>query len=241
MLRGLQCLRVDIGDELAYQFCESIEGSRLFKRSTAMKSVKLLISVCVLLLFPLAAWAGQVNVSDDTGFGPIFGLPVSGTFVNVTDNYTIKEQTFLSGSVYTYEYSFTVNAGSQALSQLILGSNAYDPTLNYGINTGFSLLNAVPPVTTGTTPLQSATFLFGGVHTTSLLLSPHMGAGTTLVFYLQSLVPPGAIGTNVVNGALGDPGNSIGPVTPEPTSMALLGSGLALMGGFLRRYRKSSN
>jgi hypothetical protein len=232
---------VDIGDELAYQFCESIEGSRLFKRSTAMKSVKLLISVCVLLLFPLAAWAGQANVIDDLGFGAPVGSPVSGTFVNASDNYTIKEQTFLSGSVYTYEYSFTVNAGSQSLSQLILGSAAYDPTLSYGINTGLSVLFAVPPPTGPTTIGQSATFLFGGAHTTSLLLSPHMGPGTTLVFYLQSYSPPGAIGTNVVNGAQGDPGNTIGPVTPEPTSMALLGSGLALMGGFLRRYRKSSN
>jgi hypothetical protein len=186
-------------------------------------------SFLLLALLPAAAWATQSNLTNDSGFGARQGAVTSETFTSGDDPYTIQEATFLNNGVYPYEYAGTVNAGSGTFSQVTLGTNGYRQVLNVGNSSGTSFL--------GVTPTLGASFNFN-VATTSLNPGDNLNSQQKSVVYLHSTIAPSTIGLNVLDGTQGDAGTTPGPAPAEPASMAVLGCGIALMGGFLRR-RKS--
>src|ERR1700736_1458608 len=116
-----------------------------------MMAAKRLVFFFVLAgLLPLSAWAGP-DVTGTTGFGAP-GLATSGTFSNgSTTSYTVTATTYhcLNGlgcssvsdnstaafGVYTYVYTFSVPAGFEPLATIALGSGAFSPSLNFGVDT----------------------------------------------------------------------------------------------------------
>jgi len=215
-------------------------------------TLRLSVGVIALgLMMTVPAWAGSTgtSVTDTSGFGTqVETLTTSGIAggdvdFNVTATvYQCQNVAGCSGGggtaaykEYTYVYSVTPVGGSQPLSQTSLGNLLglfLTGTTNFGV------------VTSLTTPAdQGATFSLGA---SSVRITPPMcggdsclTAGSTLTFYLQSFGAPGTDTISAQDGGTSAFGNTLGP-TPEPASMALFGSGLAFLGGAIRRRRRTS-
>jgi hypothetical protein len=174
----------------------------------------------------------------------------------------IASQAFVSGGTYTYVYGLTLETATNysctgtvppappgcgnpvtspnnmlTLSSLSIGSAGFDLTLNYGtVGTCTGICGGITGYTTtggtsfaGMPTVTSTSTIFANI--------TNLGVGMTLLVYAQSLNAPLLVSASTLDG--GNTANSFvaGPSTPEPTSMALLGSGVALMAGFLRKRR----
>jgi hypothetical protein len=138
---------------------------------------------------------------------------------------------------YTYVYSITPVGSSAALSQVTLGNLLglfLSANNNFGVVTGQT-----------SSGVQATTFNFGS---TSIQIIPpttcvgntcdsNLKVGTTLTIYVQSYGSPGGDTISGQDGGTAQFGETLGPI-PEPTSMALFGSGLAFIGAAIRRNRK---
>jgi hypothetical protein len=185
-----------------------------------------IVALLALTLGSHAAFASEVNVATDAGFGPQVGSTLGpATFSSLDWTATLTESVFLSGGVYTYVFTVANitrrgNAGS-TLEQLFTASTAFgdnfSSTLDWGEVTGLS--------TSGVT-----SFSFGGSLEVGLAgLAP----GHQSTFYAQSTGSPTAGTLAALDNIFGstaslDPG-------PEPRSVLLFGTGLLAFGIVLRR------
>jgi len=203
--------------------------------------------VALSLSLAMPAWAGSsgTSVTNTSGFGTQVDTQttdnVSGGDVDFDVTATVYQCQNPAGCAnakygeYTYVYSVTPIGPSQPLSQVSLGNllGLFESgNSNYGV------------VTSLTTPAdQSATFSLGSSSVRTM--PPSCGndscltVGTTLTFYVQSYGAPGVDTISAQDGGTSAFGNTLGP-TPEPASMALFGSGLALLAGVIRKRRSSS-
>jgi hypothetical protein len=198
------------------------------------------------LVMAIPAWAGSSNgtpIPTTSGFGTEVQTQttngIAGGDVNFDVTVTVYQCTGVCSSAangeYTYVYSVTPVGNSQPLSQVSLG-NLLGLFLTGSTNFGV--------VTSLTTPAdQTDTFTVGG--SGDRVAPPSCGpdscltVGSTLTFYMQSFGAPGIDTISAQDGGTSAFGNTLGP-TPEPTSVALFGSGLAFLGGMIRRRRRSS-
>jgi hypothetical protein len=208
-------------------------------------------AVALALVVATPAWAGSdgTSVTDTSGFGTevqtLTTDNISGGDVDFDVTATVYQCQNVAGcsggggtaayGAYTYVYSVTPIGSSQPLSQVSVGNLLglfLSGATNYGVvNSQTSAAN------------QASTFTIGG--TGERVTPPMCGSdfclavGTTLTFYIQSF---GAPGTDTISGQDGGTsafGNTLGP-TPEPASMALFGSGLALLAAAIRKRGRSS-
>lgn len=196
--------------------------------------------IALSLIMAIPAWAGSEGtpVSGTSGFGTeVQTLTTSGISggdvdfnVTATVYYCASACGSAAAGVYTYVYSVTPIGSSQPLSQISVGNLLglfLTGSTNYGVVT--SLTSSVD---------EGATFTIGG--TGERVTPPMCGSdfclsvGTTLTFYIQSYGSPGADTISGQDGGTSAFGNTLGPV-PEPASMALFGSGLAVVGVAIRK------
>lgn len=209
-------------------------------------------AVVIAMAFVLAipAWAGPTgtSVTDTSGFGTqvqtLTTNNISGGDVDFDVTATVYQCQNVSGcsggggtasfKEYTYVYSITPIGSSEPLSQSSVGN------LLGLFLTGTSNFGVVTSLTTGAD--QGATFSLGASSVRAI--PPTCGGdscltvGSTLTFYLQSFGAPGTDTISAQDGGTSAFANTLGP-TPEPASMALFGSGLAILAGAIRRRRRS--
>lgn len=214
---------------------------------TVPPSLSLFVTVIALsLATAMPAWAGSSGtpVTNTAGFGTEVDTQttngIAGGDVDFNVTATVYQCTNPSGCAgasygeYTYVYSVTPVGSSQPLSQASLG-NLLGLFLTGNSNFGV--------VTSLTSPAdQSATFSLGNSSVRALPpvcgLDSCLTVGSTLTFYVQSFGAPGTDTISAQDGGTSAFGNTLGP-TPEPASMALFGSGLALVAGVIRKRRRA--
>ncbi len=195
------------------------------------------VALACLVLSAMPAYAGDVDVATTGGFGALNATLTPNTTISEAGNWTatVSEQVFLSGGIYTYVFTLA-NAGPVGLtaaSTATLGTpnvDNFSSSLNFGVVTGSTTSGVDDNGITFNPNSTAVTFVTTGSGNV-------LPAGDKITFYAQSTLPPAPGSFSGENGGTGNPGPSLDPAVPEPSTLLLLGSGLIGMGGFFRRRR----
>ena len=216
---------------------------------TTRAALTLFLGVMALSLVAIPAWAGSSGtpVTNTSGFGTEVDTLTTNNIAGGDVDFDVVATVYQCQNVagcsggggtaaygeYTYVYAVTPIGSSQPLSQSSVGNLL---GLFLTGNTNFGVVTSLT-----TAADQASTFTLGA---SSVRVSPPtcgadscLTVGSTLTFYLQSFGSPGTDTISAQDGGTSAFGNTLGP-TPEPASMALFGSGLAFLGGVIRKRRR---
>jgi len=216
------------------------------------------VSLCLLAMGPVPAFAGDVDCAAATaagcGFGAAAGAPLTTAITGTDWSGSLTAAAFLNNGIYTYLYDFTLLPNSAQTAALnvsyfngINNFDTFDPTLNFGVLTNGNFTSAgvddcADTAGAGCDGGTKTGFSFGNsfLFTNVSNLGPIAAGGNNLdyTFYAQSKNGPitGSFGgQSFTSGLTFD--STIVPA-PEPSSLVLLGTAMTGMLGFRFRTRR---